>query len=416
MSLRKILVFSVVAVLLGLIGYASFLYYKLKRDYNLCEFIPANADAVVYVNSEVAIEQFFINNQLPKFKNKPWKKIPYFKHMESPEDLGFDYFSNAALVNLVDIYYLILPLKDADDFSDFIKGSDSKLYSPVAEKSGMNHCRTLGLPLSLYWNDDLLYVVFNRQPEQAIPDNIFKVSKANSFAQTSSFLKAVDDEALLWFYRKGKKGDETGGKDIEGKLAINGGLNLTLSYLGESSHHPGDIFASHWFDQAQFFTDSKAHHQISREFFNFCKLSMGNVNVPYETLGNCRNLLRYEGKRETFKTFVSYEYDDEFNKIKKEVIERDTVQAYTLLSECTGKTSVYANHSSADSSLPSNIPADVHAILSANQDFFKPFIPINLNYQLKLVQQEMNGEQVLFIQIKADNWRGFLRREIENRQ
>ncbi len=87
MGIKRVLWISASAVLL-LAGAAwGYRYYLLHKPSLLKEHIPAEATAVVYVNTRVLWQQFSSDKTLNK-KAAVWKRSEYLKHLQGLGEPG----------------------------------------------------------------------------------------------------------------------------------------------------------------------------------------------------------------------------------------------------------------------------------------------------------------------------------------
>src|SRR5574343_653173 len=122
MRSKKTFIWIISLVILLSITGILYVYYLFNKSSHLPEHIPANANLVVYVNTQVLIKKSLGGDtdtgQLRALR-EALKNSPYFKGIKDPRDLGIDIFSGAAFVSAYNVMYGIMPLSDAEKFKQY---------------------------------------------------------------------------------------------------------------------------------------------------------------------------------------------------------------------------------------------------------------------------------------------------------
>lgn len=394
MTVKKTIIYITIAIILGLGGYVGYNYYRLQQNSDLAIYIPKDADAVVYINTRQLIKNRITGKKDSldlKSLFKQLQKSEYFRHLKSIDELGIDPFGDLAVVQYDSVWFIIAKLDDADAFKDFVSHSASGLYESIKELQDFSYTKSKKHPFFTSWNANVLIIAWNRKNRvnEMFLSKLYASDNEQSFIKSENYAKSYQADKAIWFYSNHQK-LENGGK-TKGYLEFGKTFKIFASDMGSPKIEAIEFRPQIPENQSMFFSDT-GNHLINKgimmlSFMNLSDIEGGNDFSP----AHCRKLLMFNGPKTITKKSITYEYDDNFNKIKKETITTDTVSSCALLFRINEHLRHFSNYDFSDTGLLSQFPKEIITYLRFDESVIEQLLPFHLKVNIEYIHK-FNGE------------------------
>ena len=417
MKNKKVLLLIISFVILLSITGVLYVYYLFNKTSHLPEHIPANANLVIYFNTQVLIKKSLSQDtdtgQIRTFR-EALQNSPYFKGIKDPRDIGIDVFSGAALVNAYDLFYLIIPLNDAQKFSDYFEQRKTVF---LKHETSLNKDKVLQYQLYRTTNN-AVNIAFNStyailyQDKKSLStftlDQILNVATENSFSNSKHFKQACNDSAGIWFYADKKY--VYASSDIKGIIRLKKGIQIEASDLNNNTvlkaeprelELPLNSIYTSMNDNKQF-----PLYRYMNQLGKLCRLGDdddGFISFDFSRY-NC--LMTFGGPKTIQTESLSYEYDDNFNKRAVKTQKTDTIESCELIyrGAINGQ---FSNTGHTDTTLLKQVDQTYRTYVTMDESILQYIAPLPVKFQLKAWHRQIQsvGYYYFDLKIKAlPNW------------
>ena len=388
-------------ILLSITG-ILYVYYLFNKSSHLPEHIPANANLVVYVNTQVLIKKSLGGDtdtgQLRALR-EALKNSPYFKGIKDPRDLGIDIFSGAAFVSAYNVMYGIMPLSDAEKFKQYFDQrpsvySGQKTFYNADKVLQFTQYKSITGNISIAFNEQYA-IIF--QDKKNLSDLIIKtllnVPEKESFKHSNHYTLAHNDSAGIWLYADKKW--VAAKSDIKGLVQFrNKTLTITASDLaanGKFPHYQRDLSvpSNSFYTSVSGALENPLNAYISRLGF-LCGLGADDDNFERFDFKNHRNLLYMDGPKTVSSKHIHYEYDDNFNKREVIQMEMDTIESCAMLFEGPRK-GYFSNLNEVDTNLMKPFDSSIGTYVTMDESILKYIAPVKAKFRLRAWQRNIQS-------------------------
>jgi hypothetical protein len=403
MSIRKIVKISLVLVLVTGLSIMAYIYYIFNRTNDLKASIPDDVNALIYINTRVLIKDALTQKRESFFKTKVYEKYPFLKEMDF-KNSGIDISGDLAVFEKDSIYFAIGKLSDEKQFETFIQPIIRQKYLGAATQiNDLNRCSSQNKKLNLFWNENLFVFTFsnNVQIEHQTVAGIFNPKKPSKSSTPSNFELAKKDDAKIWFYLKMNPYLINQNKALKGYLQFDKTLTIHASDIEFRGNEAIDYQLKDAVIGNYFFVDSGLNI-VNREFQTFCLLNMDQdaEQLEQNNLFKKRKQLTLAGTEIKEKEIITYEFDDNFDKVKVVSKIQDTINAYRLDWIENGITKTLSNSENINTAAIADIPNEIKTYLKIDQNLFEDFLPFALKFNLLAIEKQMNSHSVYQVQIE----------------
>jgi hypothetical protein len=410
MKNKKVLLLIISFVILLSITGILYVYYLFNKTSHLPEHIPANANLVIYFNTQVLIKKSLSQetdtSQLRELK-EALQNSPYFKGIKDPRDLGIDVFSGAALVNAYDLFYLIIPLNDAEKFTDYFE--QRKTVFPKHETS-LNSNKVVQYQLygsannevNIAFNSAYAILYQGKKNIGAIAlDQILNVAAENSFTTSTHFKQACNDSAGIWFYADKKY--VYADSDIKGIIRLKKGIHIEASDLNANTLlkvEPTDLeLPLNSIYTAK--NDNKQYplYRYMNQLGMLCRLGDdddGFISFDFSRY-NC--LMTFDGPKTIQTESVSYEYDDNFNKRAVKTQHTDTIESCELIYR-GAMNGQFSNTGHIDTTLFKQVDQSYRTYVTMDESILQYIAPLPVKFQLKAWHRQIQSVGYYYFDLK----------------
>ncbi|HEY1046647.1 MAG TPA: hypothetical protein VGF79_09430, partial [Bacteroidia bacterium] len=357
----------------------------------------------VYLNTRVAIDQFLKQKTDTSFRKKPWKNSIYFKHINDPKELGIDAFSDLAFVVHGHYQYVLLPLSSAEDFENSLKNSVKGLYGSISDKGHYHQVSSISGGFEVVWNDRLAAIVKKDKNIKADRYNVvLEVAKNNSFAQSRAYQFCKSDKSLVWFYSSKNHLQDLTETPMKGTIEYNKGIDIQMTTLQSSGIQNPEIKQYLNIKGNVLYSAGEGNYKIDKELMKFLNINLNSKakDVFTKDLKNEKKLLFFDGKKGIERRFITYEYDDNFNKkiIENKII--DSVKSCAFVYSYKNSKHCVSNFDFNDSLILDQIPQNVKVYCSFDQDLLNSLLPLKLKYKVRALRIVQSGVDLWSIRIE----------------
>ncbi len=408
MTKKRIIFFLILIALLLISGGILYYFYQLNKNSKLYEYIPDDADVVIFINTQNLIKKQLFEKRdtglFSQLKNK-LEELPYFKDVKSPDELGIDVFSGVALVESKHIKYCLLKLKDEDQFASYLDKKKT-LFKAIKSDKGNHLYITHDSLLYIGYNSDYLAIMLKEgKTNETDFFNVLQVKLNKSFAQTSHFKICKNDTAFAWFYDNKKI--------LSQRIAYNGifefqegftikscNLSSKLSNFpdkSDTSMHLGNVI----YVGKEKLLHPKFYKQIERfsQFFDLSRYDDDYANLDFE---KSKYLFLFAGTAINDKTTISYQYDENFNKKTVFKTIKDTFESCNLYIEKDERERFFTNNM-MNASTKINWPNDSYVtFITLDEQVFKYIVPIPIKFKLNAWCKTASNGGYCYLNIKFE--------------
>lgn len=411
MSIKKKIKYIVLILLAIAIGVAVYFYYLFNKSNKLAESIPADPEVLIYINTRVAINQFLKQKTDTSFQKKAWKNSIYFKHINDPKELGIDAFSDAAFVVHGAYQYVLLPLSSADDFENCINNSVKGLYGSISDKGHYHQVSSISGGFEVVWNDKLAAIVKKDKKIKTDRYNVvLEVAQKNSFAQSKSYQLCKSDNSLIWFYSSKNHLQDLPEIPMKGTIEYNNGIDIQMTALQSSKIQNPEIKQYLNIKGNVLYSAGEGNYKFDNELMKFLNLNLNSKakDVFTKDLKAEKKLLFFDGKKGIERRFITYEYDDNFNKkiIENKII--DSVMSCAFVYSYKNSKHCVSNFDFNDSLILDKIPKNVKVYCSFDQELLNSLLPLKLKYKVRALRIVQSGIDLWSIRIEPGDLKTLL--------
>lgn len=403
MSIKKKIKYLVLILFAIAIGIAIYFFYLFNKSNQLAEKIPAEPEVLIYVNTRVAITQLLKQGQDSGIKKKAWKDFIYFKNIDDPKELGIDAFSDAAFVVHGHYQYILLPLSSSKDFESCIKNSVKGLYGPLSDFGHYHQVSSTSGGFVVVWNDDLAAIVKKDKNIQTDRYNVvLEVPAKSSFAQSKSYSQCKSDKSLIWFFTSKNHLQDGAETPMKGTIEYNNGIDILMTNLQSGTIMKPEFNASLNIAGNYLYSAGEGNNKIDKELLKIAMLNLNTKSIEklIKELINEQKLVLFEGKKAIERKFITYEYDDNFNKkaVENKII--DSVESCALVYSHQNNKHCLSNFGYKDSLILDQIPENVKVYCSFDQDLLNSILPLKLKYKVRALRIVQSGKDLWSIRIE----------------
>ena len=409
MNIKKaILITLSVCILIGVALY-SYRYYLLSKTSHLAEYIPADAQTIVYLNTRVIYKIF---PKSGKGDLKFLKNNPYFKNIKNPLTIGIDFTSDAAYVELENTRFFLVLISDLENFENTLKEIGPEVFTQPLKGKAYSSVMSRNDSFQLVWNEKALAIV----PKQFANNDLEKIFKTDlNFQNTNEFKQVKDDSAAFWFYTKNARLEPIKGKTIRGSGYFKNGIEIFASEsIGNKLKKNIPIISSD--SNYSIFSADKNETFINKYLSEISILLLGAADDNITTLNFNRadKTLLIGGNKRVEKKSISYAYDENFNKNQVIKSSYDTIRLATLSYKYSGQKNTFqiSNANVSDSFNVPNTPVEYSAYLNFNQSALKQYFPSALQYQVLYIHSQRSNNIEYYFKINSSNWKTILKSKL----
>jgi hypothetical protein len=211
----------------------------------------------------------------------------------------------------------------------------------------------------------------------------------------SLFQIAKKDDAKIWFYLKKNPYLTNQNKALKGYLQFDKTLNIYASDLEFKGNEVIDYQLKNNITGNYIFVDS-GFNIVNREFQTFCLLNMDQdaEQLEQNNLFNKRKQLTLTGTEIKEKEIITYEFDDNFDKVKVVSKMQDTINAYRLDWIHNGNAMTLSNSEKINSVNITEIPSYIKTYLKVDHSLFDDFLPFALKFNLIAIEKQMDSHSI----------------------
>lgn len=324
MKLKKILKRVVLIISILLFLFLGILKYRDYQSYK--NTIPANADLIVKISTDNILSTITWN----AIKN-PSYYLSRSKKKDSKKKIkrGFEIPANFFVFNLKEdknTFYTILKLKDSSNFRKFVqkKIGDIKLF----KAENLTSLSALNNKLTITYNDKKAVVAYqlNNKDSMLSMEKLLTDFTQIDDKQKLSDLKKVNSHISIF-------------KDLENHVDLNfndGQINLQGEIYNNSLQITDDMKMATKSDSSYVYF-SMLGKPLKNDFGN---ISLKNFNFPIDSIFKNYSgsaTLQLSGTTKQLDTIITYEYDDDFEKIEVKSVEEKNVPGINII--LSGKSS-----------------------------------------------------------------------------
>lgn len=410
MTKKKVIFFLILTTLLLISGGILYYFYQLNKDSKLYEYIPADADVVIFINTQNLIKKQLFEKRdtglFSKFKNK-LEEMPYFKDVKSPDDLGIDVFSGMALVESKNIKYCLLKIKDDEQLNAYLDKKKALFKEVKSEKD--NHLYiTHDKLFYVGYNSDFLAVMINDEHRNE-PDffNLLNVKINKSFASSSNYISSKNDTAFVWFYDNKKILSPT--KVYKGFVLLNNGITILASDLAaDMNKFPANKDTLYKNKSFVYVSDhkpfqAKLYKQIASlsQFFDLARYDDSYVNFNFES---SKYMMVFDGPAITDNVSLSYEFDENFNKKLIKTTTKDTIESCTMYYINDIKEGFFTNNPKYFTNTFRWPDPSYDLLVSIDEQVFKNITPLPFKFKLNAWSKKTFGIGYCYINIQMGSF------------
>jgi hypothetical protein len=412
MTKRKLLFFLLLATLLLLSGGILYYFYQLNKNSKLYEYIPADADVVIFINTQNLIKKQLFEKKdtglFNTFKTK-LEEMPYFKDVKSTDELGIDVFSGMAMVESKNIKYCLLKLKDDDQFTAYLDKKKA-LFKAVKTDKGTHLYITHDKLFYVGYNSDFLAVMVNDERlKETDFFNLLTVKINKSFAVSPNFTSSKNDSAFAWFYDNKKILSPT--KVNKGYVILNKGFTVFASDLAaDMSKFPTHTDTLYKHSSYVFVGNNKPfqpilYKQIGKfsSFFDLARYDDSYANFDFES---SKYLMVFDGPAITDKVSMRYEFDENFNKHLVTTTTKDTIESCIMYYTDKVRDGFFTNHPKYYSNTFRWPDPSYDLIISIDEKVFKDIVPMPVKFRLNAWSKKTFGIGYCYINVQLGGFNG----------
>ncbi|MEZ4805558.1 MAG: hypothetical protein R2852_08780 [Bacteroidia bacterium] len=332
MSVRKILTISIVIALVIAASVLSYRYYLLNKTSSILEHVPKSVNTVVYLNTRNLWQK--LQSLDSKEKKRPsFERFAYTQHIKDIRETGIDIISDFVAFEYKSSKCFMSMLKDAANFESIVTTAKEGLFSPIVEEKTYKVCVGVQDSFVLAWNQDICVVIpnFNPQKSLMILEEIMNTNKETSFTQNDFYSDLSFKDEIVWFYSSSPPIKDYQNLTLKGWIRFNDGIQIIASSdlkqeLNDSTYN----WESEIGDNS--FYISTKHPELNAFLQKTLAISMGNkgeevLNLDFNSL---EKYVKFGKQEQIENKSVTYEYDDNFNKIEVQHSSFDTIQSRFL--------------------------------------------------------------------------------------
>jgi|GEM_PF-5057228 len=413
MGIKRVLWISASAVLL-LAGAAwGYRYYLLHKPSLLKEHIPAEATAVVYVNTRVLWQQFSSDKTLNK-KAALWKRSEYLKHIQGLGETGIDLGSDMALVEYQGFRYGLMLINDRSKLEQSIQNCKAGLFRAIEQEGDYHYVLSLKDSFKLIWTENTLVFL----PASEIPkcnarwNKFMFVEAVQSFAQTKACLQSKNDTVPLWFYAVNQSFKGHRIPELKGCLMHHkNGLRLLAAESPEAKleHTRYSLQVP---DSLTYLYADTAIAPLNKLLSDLTVLHLGSSSDEVTSLNysRMRKTLLLGGMEQVDVKTMRYIYDDNFNRVMQIVVKKDSIRAASFAYNYTKDTASYTIYNNTRNSalLRYKHAPDVGTRLSFDQNLFAGIIPAEVRFRADCMRLQKAAVNHWQFDLKSENWEALL--------
>lgn len=403
MSIRKIVKISLLIVLVTGLSILGYIYYIFNRTNDLISSIPQDVNALVYVNTRELIKDALSRKSESKFKTKLFEKLPILKEMDF-KNSGIDLSGDLALFEKDSVYFVIAKLSDESHFQQFLQPLiKQKLLIQNLKNIDFKRCATQNKKLNLFWTKKMFVITYanNSNISNQCVESIFNPKQSPVSKNLSNIQIAKKDDAKIWFYLKKNPYLINQNKALKGYLQFDKTLHIFASDMDFKGNETIDYQLKENVIGNYIFVDS-GFNVVNREFQTFCLINMDQdaEQLEQNNLFNKRKQLTLTGTEIKEKEIITYEFDDNFDKVKVVSKMQDTINAYRLDWIQNGNTMTLSNSEKINTVDMTEIPNDIKTYVKINQSLFEDFLPFALKFNLIAVEKQIDTQSIYNISIE----------------
>jgi hypothetical protein len=403
---RTLIAISLTCVLsAGLIFY--YFYNKYYKASSLPEYIPAEAEAVVYINAKVVYEHFFKKKD-SALQLRGLRSNPYFESVKDIRETGIDMLSDAACIQYKGIYYGLFVLDDVKQFEQTVQNVRKNLLGPIKEGNGFSKVAAVKDSFILAWNKQRLVFIpkSKKQADDAYIKEILEVSSGDNFSRRGTFDLVKKEDALIWFWAGKAEPGIISPSSLKGYVTWDTTIHVfaTDDVSSPYSLDPMVLGNKHL---------NYVYSDTGNSFVNDGLKALTLAYLPGQLeqlkgieLSHYHKTFIRRGKQEIRNEIITYAYDDNFNKQKIVTVRVDTVDVAALyLYSPDGKPKKVITNGS-DTSIMSGFQSarGVKLAASFNQDFLGALYPVPLKYHIRLLHEQEAGKNYFWLEVKPGEW------------
>jgi hypothetical protein len=409
MSLKKAIPIVLgVCLLIGL-SLWSYRYYLLNKTSHLAEYIPADAQTIVYLNTRVIYQNF---PKSGKGDLKFLKKNLYFKNIKNPLTMGIDFTSDAAYVELENTRFFLVLISDLENFENTLKEIGPEVFTQALKGNAYSSVLSRKDSFQLVWNEKALAIL----PKQFVNKDLDQIFKSElDFQNTNEFKRVKDDSAAFWFYTKNSRLELIKNKTIKGVGYFANGLEIFASESINckikkdiSTKSPDSYYSIFYSDKNETF--------INKYLSEICILLLGAAddNIMTVNFNRANKTLLIGGNKRVEKKSISYAYDENFNKTQVIKTSYDTIRLAKLRYKYSGQNNTFqiSNANAIDSFEVPNTPVEYSAYLNFNQSALEEYLPSSFQYQVTYIHSERSKNIDYYFKINSSNWKTILKSKL----
>ncbi|MEN8121204.1 MAG: hypothetical protein ABFS35_12690 [Bacteroidota bacterium] len=351
MTKKHVIIILLIGILLSSI--TVFLIFNKKQDIDILYKVPKNAASVLVVNTfDLSSKLFF--DDLGKSSKNISGLIEHIPDSLSDIDLsksGLEFLDKIVLFSTEDSISLnhtafILTISDIDRFNNFADSISHKLNFIIEEDKGIKQVYYKSLNLILVWNNDFIAgtkAVDDKAGKFKTLKKVLSTRKGQSIMADSNFVKGLANKFDGFFYSK------PGSENLPKRLGFlndtvesvstfinfnDGEIEITASLKQKKGSLLDKLFINP--EKEVYFIENvdssivnidlnvkpAAFFQIARQLKS---VKINTKKFPYFAAWDGRMNLVANGSKIIENEFITYEYDDNFNKVEVKEKTRDKI-------------------------------------------------------------------------------------------
>lgn len=400
MTPRKWIISALTLIILLIAGTVTWYYFKFQEKNKILEYVPKEADIVVYFNFKKLFLKGLEKSDKDRFKILKTKleKINYLPKFDELKSAGLDPFGDAVFFLKGKTPYLAFLLEDVEKFENLILKRYGEFYSPNENSENWKDYRSRDNKINFLWNDKIVYLRFpNEQAQQA-----FKlIASENSFGKTADCKLSENLDSPIWFYSKINPFGNDGA--VKGTIAFENSLDLHIRGLNDTSVSILEIPTLNNPYEALFLSDS-SHSKINgfiEAIFTTYSLNDSKADPIFLKKHADKNLLLYDGHQSQVTEYEKYVYNDNFEKVLQITRSVKDVHGFAYIKSWEdGKSEINTNYDFKDILFINTFDKNTTHYISFDNKFISKFYQTDVPFKVILIGKQVDGRKSYRIKLE----------------
>jgi hypothetical protein len=358
------------------------------------------------------VEQYFKNEIDSGIKNTHTKFHDYLRYIPDIKNSGINLLADLAYIGFKNKSYCLFLLNDETQFSKIISGMPRELIGNISTVKDYKTVFSFRDSFYLAWNNNYLALFPKQENMEDINETFIKEilnSSESNFTHHPDYNAIKKEDALLWFYLKNADLKISPSSSLKGYLDYDEGFDIY------ATDHLGSVYGEKQFYSLPDSLDNFIYADSSNDFINtnLCKLVsffLPSDSLNKHLLENNRKIFQVKGKKIIAMHTISYDYDENFTKVKIDKVIYDTIRE-ACLNILTANDTIPLVLSNSDFSAFNfkSIPENVKLTFNINENLVNTLYPLKLKYKLRFVHQKKNNYNEYHLEGKSSNYAELLK-------